>query len=199
MPELSPKQYEILNFHTESRFWNFDSFENGQFTFILRPWFFFGLEDIDYEYLLSVSFVPEGCVEINPQHRLEEIHSMSSQIIINTDINWKEGEPPMDLKSFWNVDYWCLFHDLVKPSMWHRVNSLVELGLCKPQKQLTLGIAVRKPGPTLGQLVKLASFATIKDMMGVRSCGEKVVNEFLIVFKELGIKLDPKKYQDGKY
>lgn len=198
MKALSEKQFEILNHHTRSRLWSFASFEKGYFNFVVRPWLFAGFGEENYEYTLSISFIPEKISEIGPLIRLEEISSKTSMIYLNTPINWVEREVPDHLIRFWDWDYWYFFHDRVRPAMRHRVASVVQYGLCKPPIQLSCGMVVSAPGPTLGQLVKLASLATRKEMMNVRACGEKVVNEFLNVFKEMDISLDPKFYHDGK-
>lgn len=198
MQVLTERQFDILNFHFKLDQWQFSSFENGYFTYRNRPWYFksYGREWDDF--VISLKFKTDEDYEMGPGFGLEEIAARTSRIYIEAPINWAERNAPAGLEEYWDLNYWKIFKERIRPYLGFRVFDLVDYRIASRPKQVSLGIAYEGSCPTLGQLVKLTTFCTKKEMYSAGNCGKKSINNFLQVFEDLGIDLDPKYYIDEK-
>jgi hypothetical protein len=197
MQAMTKKQLDVLYSHTGKFYWRFDSYERSRFNFMLQNWFSHIDIECDPVISLSLSFTPNQGENVGPKLLLREIERMSQSIYLNSDINWVEREAPEYLKSYWDFDCWLFLQNRIKSSMKYRVASIIEYALCTPQKLLSLGIPASRQGVTLGQLVKLASFSTKKELLSVRACGDKSVDAFYNIFSEAGLMLDQNLYMNG--
>lgn len=194
---MTKKQLEVLYSHTGKFYWRFDSYERSSFNFVLENWSSYPVIEGDPVISLSLSFTPNQNENVGPKLLLKEIEGITQNIYLNSDINWFERESPEHFKSYWDFDYWLFLQERIKSSMRYRVATMIDYALCTPQKLLSLGIPSSKPRVTLGQLVKLASFSTKKELLSVRACGDKSVDAFYDVFSEAGLMLDQNLYMNG--